>query len=120
MQAFNVEDEGMEAIEEVLKVSLEYFGEKTQIIIEMHELVPKQAHWYLASIGTLPEFFGKGRGTKLLEKMTQHLDTVGLPAYLEASSTKNAALYSRHGFEITQELNLMDAPTLYAMWREPR
>lgn len=106
--------------EEIINTAFEYFGDRIEIFYKLHEMSPKEPHWYLASIGTLPEHHGKGRGTQLLKMMTEHLDNVGLPAYLEASNLKNSALYARHGFEVTQEIELMGAPTLYAMWRKPK
>ncbi|MDP9345553.1 MAG: GNAT family N-acetyltransferase, partial [Actinomycetota bacterium] len=45
----------------------------------------------------------------------------GLPAYLEASSPRNRALYERHGFSVTEELKLpRNGPPLWLMWRDPR
>jgi hypothetical protein len=44
----------------------------------------------------------------------------GTPAYLEASSARNRALYERHGFEVTEELSLpKGGPPIWLMWREP-
>lgn len=108
------------AREAIATTAYECFGERYNIFGKIHELAPKEPHWYLGVIGTLQEYFGKGRGTLLLKEMTKHLDEVGLPAYLEASNLKNSALYARHGFEITQEINLMGAPTLYSMRRKPK
>jgi hypothetical protein len=53
--------------------------------------------------------------------MLSRCDEQGLPAYLEASSPRNRALYERHGFEVTEELKLpRSGPPLWLMWREPR
>jgi hypothetical protein len=47
-------------------------------------------------------------------------DAEGVPAYLEASSPRNRALYERHGFEVTQEFRVgADAPPIWGMWRDP-
>jgi hypothetical protein len=45
--------------------------------------------------------------------------TEGSPAYLEATSRRNRALYERHGFVTIGELTVADCPPLYAMWRPP-
>ena len=43
-----------------------------------------------------------------------------MPAYLEASSPRNRALYERHGFAVTEEFFLgKGSPPLWRMWREP-
>jgi hypothetical protein len=46
-------------------------------------------------------------------------DRKALPAYLEATSARNEALYARHGFHTIRDLPLPDGPALHAMWREP-
>jgi hypothetical protein len=46
-------------------------------------------------------------------------DREGSPAYLEATSRRNRALYERHGFVTIGELTVADCPPLYAMWRPP-
>jgi hypothetical protein len=43
-----------------------------------------------------------------------------VPAYLEATSERNKALYLRHGFEVMSELKLPDGPPMWPMWRAPR
>ena len=87
------------------------------LIEERHPDEP--AHWYLPCIGVRPDRQGQGVGSALLEHMTERLDREGVPAYLEASSERNRALYLRHGFEIRGELTLPEGPTLWLMWREP-
>jgi hypothetical protein len=43
-----------------------------------------------------------------------------VPAYLEASTPRNRALYERHGFTVTEEFVLgKGSPPLWRMWREP-
>lgn len=51
----------------------------------------------------------------------ERCDREGLPAYLEASSARNRALYLRHGFEVVEEVHLpADGPPVWLMWRNPR
>ena len=87
------------------------------LIEERHPDEPP--HWYLPCIGVRPGRQGQGVGSALLEHMTERLDREGVPAYLEASSERNRALYLRHGFAIRGELTLPEGPTLWLMWREP-
>ena len=75
-------------------------------------------HWYLAGLGTHPDWQGSGIGTALLEPVLLRADTTGLPAYLESSKVSNIAYYRRFGFEVTGEISLPNGgPTLWPMWR---
>jgi hypothetical protein len=49
----------------------------------------------------------------------ERCDRDGTPAYLNATSPRNRALYERHGFRTVNELRTSDCPPLWAMWREP-
>jgi hypothetical protein len=52
--------------------------------------------------------------------MLTRCDDEGMPAYLEATTERNRALYERHGFVALGPLELPGGPTMQAMWREPR
>jgi GNAT superfamily N-acetyltransferase len=81
----------------------------------------ERPHWYLPALGVRPERQGQGLGSKLMFPILSRCDSEGLPAYLEASSPRNRALYERHGFEVREELRLpRGGPPLWLMWREPR
>ncbi|MGD0254402.1 MAG: N-acetyltransferase [Acidimicrobiales bacterium] len=82
---------------------------------------PREAHWYLATLGTDPDRQGQGVGSALLRKVLERADLEGLPAYLESSKERNLAFYGRHGFEVTGEIHTPGGgPTLWLMWRECR
>jgi GNAT superfamily N-acetyltransferase len=81
---------------------------------------PHEAHYYLPIVGTKPEEQGRGIGSALLAPVLERCDREGLPAYLEATSERNKPLYARHGFTVTDEIQVPGGPTLWAMWREPR
>ena len=78
---------------------------------------PEAAHWYLPFIGIDPRVQGRGHGSALLRVGLERCDRDGLPAYLEASSERNRALYERHGFEVTAEIRAADCPPLWPMLR---
>lgn len=80
---------------------------------------PHESHWYLGLIGTVPPARGGGLGSRLLAHTLALVDAAGLPAYLEATSERNAALYARFGFARTGVIDVPDGPSLIAMWREP-
>jgi GNAT superfamily N-acetyltransferase len=85
----------------------------------MSAVHPHESHWYLGLIGTVPPARGRGLGSRLLTHTLARVDDAALPAYLEATSERNAALYARFGFVRTGEIEIPDGPTLIAMWREP-
>jgi ribosomal protein S18 acetylase RimI-like enzyme len=80
-----------------------------------------ESHSYLLFIGVRPEHQCQGVGTALLAAGLEAVDAASRPAYVEASSTRNATLYARHRFEsMDSPLALPDGPYLYPMWRQPR
>ena len=80
---------------------------------------PHEPHYYLPVIGILPEWQGRGFGSALLRPMLERCDRERLPAYLEASSPRNRALYERHGFTVVEEIRVAkDSPPMWRMWRE--
>ena len=80
---------------------------------------PTGPHHYLMFLGVVPDRQGAGIGSALLRAVLDPADVAGEPAYLEATSLRNRALYERHGFEVTGELRCPDGPPLWPMWREP-
>jgi GNAT superfamily N-acetyltransferase len=83
---------------------------------------PRQPeHWYLAAVGVTPAWQGRGYGAALLQPVLRRCDEQQLPAYLEASTPRNRALYERHGFKVVEECRFAkDAAPLWRMWREPQ
>jgi GNAT superfamily N-acetyltransferase len=78
-------------------------------------------HWYLPMIGVTPAWQGHGFGAALLRPVLERCDRERTPAYLEASTPRNRALYERHGFEVVEECRYAsDGPLMWRMWREPR
>ncbi|MFA9445341.1 GNAT family N-acetyltransferase [Egicoccus sp. AB-alg6-2] len=86
---------------------------------QMAEHHPTEPHWYLPFIGVDPTCQGQGHGSRLLEQGLARSDRDRLPAYLEASSPRNRALYERHGFVAFAELQVADSPPLWPMLRLP-
>jgi GNAT superfamily N-acetyltransferase len=80
----------------------------------------REPHYYVRDVGVLPQMQGKGLGSALLRPTLDRCDQEGLPAYLEASSDRSAALYQRLGFCLTDELRIGSSPPLRLMLRPPR
>ena len=81
---------------------------------------PAEPHYYLPFIGVEPRWQGRGIGAALLAPVLARCDRERVPAYLEASTPRNRALYERHGFRVTEEFQLGEgSPPIWRMWREP-
>ena len=85
----------------------------------MGRVHPTEPHWYLPLIGVEPAFQGNGYGSALLNRVLQECDRDGLPAYLEATSERNIALYERHGFRCLEPVRVGTCPPITPMWRAP-
>jgi GNAT superfamily N-acetyltransferase len=79
----------------------------------------RRPHYYVRDIGVHPDMQGQGLGSRLMSPTLERCDREGLPAYLEASSERSAALYERHGFQLTSELKVAGSPPLRLMLRPP-
>lgn len=77
-------------------------------------------HYYVRDIGVHPSMQGKGLGSALMCPTLDRCDREGLPAYIEASSERSAALYERLGFQHTKELRVGGSPPLWLMIRQPQ
>ena len=81
---------------------------------------PAEPHYYLPLVGVEPEWRGRGLGTALIRPVLDRCDDEKVPAYLEATTPRNRALYERHGFEVTEQFSFgPGAPPLWRMWRQP-
>lgn len=87
-------------------------------VVERRHL--REPHHYFAVIGVHPEMQGKGLGSTLMRPTLESCDREGLPAYLEASSERSAALYERLGFRLISELSVGGSPPLWLMRRPPQ
>jgi ribosomal protein S18 acetylase RimI-like enzyme len=89
-------------------------------LLQIESKHPKPPHWYLAVLGTDPDRQGEGIATALLAPVLEGCDRHEIPAYLETGTERNVAYYTRHGFRVTEELQLPGGPPMWLMWREPR
>ena len=90
-------------------------------IAKVEKVHPREAHWYLAVLGTEPARQGKGIGSALIAPILERCDQTETPAYLESSKESNIPFYNRHGFEVTGTIDLpRGGPRIWPMWREPR
>ena len=94
-------------------------GLASKVLSSLHEHHPQQPHWYLCYLGAVPGRQSQGIGAALLRPVLERCDREGLPAYLEATSPRNQALYRRHGFADRPPVALPGGATAYPMWRDP-
>lgn len=91
---------------------------RVQRAMEARHLV--EPHFYLRIVGVRTALQGKGVGSALMQPTLQRADSAGLPAYIEASTERSAALYERLGFVHIDVLELPDGgPPLWRMRRPP-
>jgi len=95
-------------------------GELVSLFEQMAGFHPQEPHWHLAVIGVDPLYQGRGYGSQLMRHGLAACDRDHLPAYLEASSPANRALYERHGFKALGEIRSGDSPPMVPMLREAR
>jgi ribosomal protein S18 acetylase RimI-like enzyme len=82
--------------------------------------LPEEPHLHLQLLAVRPERQGRGIGSALMAPVLERADRDGVPAYLEATSERNRALYERYGFAFRGPVPLPGGPALHAMWRDPR
>jgi ribosomal protein S18 acetylase RimI-like enzyme len=88
---------------------------RLQNVFEHNHL--REPHYYIRYLGVASRFQGRGLGTALLRATLDRCDGEGVPAYLEASSTRSAALYERLGFVHLGRLQVPDGPSFWPMRR---
>jgi GNAT superfamily N-acetyltransferase len=80
---------------------------------------PNLPHWHLGPVGVDPSEQGQGIGKVMMESFLGELDEAGMPAYLETDLLVNVGFYERFGFQVLQELPVLERPT-WLMWRPLR
>jgi len=103
-----------------LCVTGRYIGRLARTAHLLEARSPKEPHWYLHSVGTLPEAREPFLGALLVRAMLDQADAAGQPAYLESTSPQNRRFYAHFGFEPLPDLALAHGPVIFPMWRAPR
>jgi len=91
---------------------------RVQRLMEEHHI--REPHVYVRIVGVRAAVQGRGLGSALMRPTLQSADSAGLPAYIEASTQRSAALYERLGFHHLDVLELPEGgPPLWLMRRPP-
>jgi GNAT superfamily N-acetyltransferase len=88
-----------------------------RVIEERH---PRSPHWYLSVLGTEPRRQGEGLGSAVIQPVLDECDRLEIPAYLETGTERNVHFYTRHGFKVTEQIQMPDGPPMWLMWRDPK
>ena len=87
--------------------------------IRLHKETASEPHWYLAMLGVVPEFQGKGIGGRLIQPVLQEADRTKMPCYLETSTAAAVRFYQRYGFEIVHQ-GIFAEREYWTMKRKPQ
>jgi ribosomal protein S18 acetylase RimI-like enzyme len=89
---------------------------RAQRVMEEHH--PTEQHYYVRWVAVRPELRDLGLGRALMQPVLDRSDQERLPAYIEASSERSAALYERLGFVHDGVYSLPDGgPPIWPMTR---
>ncbi|MBM0236969.1 hypothetical protein JNW88_07090 [Micromonospora sp. ATA32] len=81
---------------------------------------PTDAHNQLAFLAVSPVAWSVARASTLLARSLVWMDRLVLPAYVEAMTSAEAALYTRHGYIAREPFALPDGTTtVHPLWRRP-
>jgi ribosomal protein S18 acetylase RimI-like enzyme len=85
----------------------------------VHELGPRDDHYYLGVLASDPALRGRGHGAAVMRPGLEAADADGLPSFLETGTEGNLGFYSRFGFEVTGEVDLEDCTRIWCLTRPP-
>lgn len=79
---------------------------------------PAEPHWFLAFLGTDPDYQGTGAAGALLRSGLRRADEQDMPVYLETAAEQNTRMYARYGFTVRDRVEVgMGAGPEWTMWR---
>ncbi|HXV93475.1 MAG TPA: GNAT family N-acetyltransferase [Pseudonocardia sp.] len=113
------EDQAEDVMGRLAEISGPDAGRMLEVVALLDEHHPHEPHEYLWFVGVVPAAQGRGIGAALMAPVLERADRAGVPAYLEATSPRNKALYERHGFVAREAIAVAGAPPIWPMWREP-
>lgn len=68
-----------------------------------HKAAVPSDHYYVMTVGVLPERQGMGVGKKLMTKALETVDAKRLPCYLETQNKNNVPFYQKLGFDVVSD-----------------
>lgn len=108
-------------IEVILQtVSQSQQDEVSSLLEKTSHFHPHDPHWYLGILGVEPIQQKKGYGSALIKQVLAFCDRDRQIAYLESSNPANNKFYEQHGFEIIDQIQVRQSPTIFPMLRYPQ
>lgn len=99
------------------------YGDREPAIRAADELIrslrPERPHWFLDTIATEPELFGRGLAGRLLAHDLETRDDDGELCALDTHTPRQVAFYQRHGFEVVGRGEPAPGFPIVVMVREP-
>lgn len=89
----------------------------TRVFAHLERIHPIEPHWYLATLGVVPDARSRGVGSSLLRCLLGRADRDALPCYLETDRAENLAFYEAAGFAVERESRILGV-RVWHMWRE--
>jgi ribosomal protein S18 acetylase RimI-like enzyme len=71
-----------------------------------HKAAASFDHYYIMTVGVLPERQGRGIGKKLMTRALEVVDAHKTPCYLETQNINNVPIYQKFGFEVVSDKEL--------------
>ena len=71
-----------------------------------HKAATPFDHYYIMTVGVLPERQGRGIGKKLMTRALEVVDAHKTPCYLETQNINNVPIYQKFGFEVVSDKEL--------------
>jgi ribosomal protein S18 acetylase RimI-like enzyme len=68
-----------------------------------HKAATSSDHYYLMTVGVLPERQGQGVGKKLMNRALEIVDADKAQCYLETQNKTNVPIYQKFGFEVVSD-----------------
>ena len=103
---------------------LRVFGRALPIFTQferMHTQYVQEPHYYLSTIGVVPERHGQGCASLLIKPVLALADKEGYPSYTETMTPSNVPLYEHYGFICQEEYRVPDTRlTIWSLYRPAR
>lgn len=85
---------------------------------QMRRRYAAEPHYYLATVGVVPEAQGRGLASRLIRPVLEHADARALPAYTETMTPSNVPLYERFGFVAREQYRVPATDlSIWALYR---
>lgn len=68
-----------------------------------HKAAAPADHYYIMTVGVLPERQGRGVGKKLMTRALEIVDANKMPCFLETQNKNNVPIYQKFGFEVVSD-----------------